>query len=376
MKNKIVQFIGSFHQGGSERQALQLAKLLREAREFEVSILTLDKSGSFLEEAEAAGFDDIREYKIETFLSVGFLLQTLRCAKYLRRNKIDIVHTHDFYTNVFGIFAARLAGVPVRIASKREMRGFRTAYQERLERLAYRFSMAITVNAKAVEKYLLAAGVDRRKINLTYNGLDIERMKPNIKDRAEICRVLELDPEKRFVTLVANLRHEVKNQPMLLRCAKRLKEEFPDVCFVFAGEGERKRFLIEMSRKLNVEECCRFIDRCQIVPELLSVSEICVLTSYSEGFPNSILEYMALSRPVVATNVGGVGECLEDSVNGFLVGSDDDRGMSEKLRVLLNDKDLARKFGIAGRETVESRFSTDIQLQEVTELYRGLLLGV
>ncbi len=100
MSKKVLQFIGSFHQGGSERQALQLAKLLSPGDEFEVFLATLDKRGELLDEAEAAGFDDIQEYRLKSFASLGFVSQLLQCASWLRKNKIDIVHTHDFYTNI------------------------------------------------------------------------------------------------------------------------------------------------------------------------------------------------------------------------------------------------------------------------------------
>ena len=347
--------------------------MLSAEAEFGVTLATLEKDGSLLEEALDAGFRDIPEYRLNSFMSVGFLAQLWKCRRFLLDNNISLIHTHDFYTNVFGMFAGRLAGVPVRVASKRETGGVRTPIQERLERIAYRFASAVTVNAKAVEKYLTAAGVPPEKIHLTYNGIDIERLVPGNKDRSDICSELGIPAEKRFVTLVANLRHGVKNQPMLLRCARNLKEEFPDVHFVFAGEGERKRFLIELARKLGVEDRCHFIDRCRKVPELLYVSEICVLTSFAEGFSNSILEYMAAGKPVVATDVGGARECIEDGKSGFLVSSDDAGAMSQRLSELLNDTRLTAEFGAAGREIVEGRFSLEIQLQEIKALYRNLL---
>ena len=341
--------------------------------EFEVKLATLEKKGSLLEEAVDAGFREIPEYKLNSFLSFGFFSQLWNCRRYLRENEISLIHTHDFYTNVFGMFAGRLAGVPVRVASKRETRGIRTPLQEKLERVAYRFATAVTVNAKAVEKYLAAAGVPPGKIHLTYNGIDLERLEPGTTDREGICAEIGIPPDKRFVTLVANLRHGVKNQPMLLRCAQKLRDEYPDVHFVFAGEGERKRFLIELSRKLGVEDRCHFIDRCRKVPELLYVSDVCVLTSFAEGFSNSILEYMAAGKPVVATDVGGARECIVDGKSGFLVASDDATAMSKRLAELLKDPELAARFGSAGREIVEGRFSLEIQLQEIKSLYRSLL---
>lgn len=370
---RVVQFTGSFHQGGSERQAVQLARLFRNAGEHEVFLVTLDRTGVLLDEKLQREFPDIPEFQLESFFSFDFLKKVRACARFLKEKKIDIVHTHDFYSNILGMFAARYAGVPVRIASKRETKGMRTAMQERVERLAYRMANAVTVNAIAVEKYLYERGVPRNKVHLTYNGLNLDRLVPKTTDRNEICEMLGLDPEKRFVTLVANLRHSVKNQPMFVRCAKRLKESAPDVRFVFAGEGERKSFLIDFASKLGVSESCVFLDRCESVPELLNISDVCVLTSYAEGFSNSILEYMAASRPVVATDVGGARECIVDGETGFLVASDDDEAMAAKLELLLNDGKMASRMGDAGREVIEARFSSEIQYQEVKGLYESLL---
>ncbi len=84
MGKKVLQFIGSFHQGGSERQAVQLSKLLKSSGEFEVYIATLEKRGVLLKEVEAAGFDDIREYRITSFLSLGFVRQLYRCSRFLK----------------------------------------------------------------------------------------------------------------------------------------------------------------------------------------------------------------------------------------------------------------------------------------------------
>ncbi len=159
---------------------------------------------------------------------------------------------------------------------------------------------------------------------------------------------------------------------MLLRCAKRLKDEFPNVHFVFAGEGERKDFLTGTADKLGVSKTVHFIDKCRIVPELLSISTACVLTSYSEGFSNSILEYMAAGKPLVATDVGGASECIEEGESGFLVESDDDEAMSEKLKLILSDPETAGRLGERARQIVETRFSTDSQLEYVSELYRSL----
>lgn len=372
---RVLQLIGSFHQGGSERQAVQLSLLLKRDGEFDVTLATLDKRGSLLDEAHAGGFTDIPEYRLKSFVRFGFVRRLFECASYMRKQKFDIVHTHDFYTNVFGILAARLAGVPVRIASKRETKGVRTPAQEKAERIIYRISTAITVNSKAVGRFLEERGVESSKIRLVYNGLDTSRLEPGTSDREVICEKLGIPPDKVFVTIVANLRHGVKNQPMLLRCAKYLRDDFPDVHFVFAGEGERKDFLTDLSVRLGVEKNVHFIDRCKEVGELLYVSEVCVLTSYAEGFSNSILEYMAAAKPVVATDVGGARECVEDGATGYLVPSDDAREMADRLASLLSDPEKAAMMGQYGKTRVRERFDSSIQLANIKNLYEDLTEG-
>lgn len=375
MKKNVLQFIGSFHQGGSERQAVQLTKLLHEDKTFNVFAATLNKEGVLLNELEKAGFTEIPEFKLTSFFNLHFLKQVRECAKFINQNKIEIVHTHDFYTNVFGILSARFAGVPVKIASKRETGGMRSANQNRIEKFVFRLADAITVNAEAVKSHLENRNIQSDKIKIIYNGLDLERLKPIKTNREKICEKLNLPKDKniKFITLVANLRHAVKNQSMLLRTAKHLKNEFSDTHFIFAGEGERKNHLTNLAEKLEVSENTHFIDRCQIVPELLSISYACVLTSTAEGFSNSILEYMSAAKPVVATDVGGASEAVVDGKTGYLVESNDDKMMAKCLENLLKNPAKAVEMGSLGKRRVEEKFSTEIQLQNVISLYQNLL---
>jgi glycosyltransferase involved in cell wall biosynthesis len=204
------------------------------------------------------------------------------------------------------------------------------------------------------------------------NGLDLERFEPKQTNRAEICKEfgLPVDENIKFITLVANLRHTVKNQPMFLRTAQKVSEKAPQAHFVIAGEGELKMDLENLAKELKVEKNVHFIGRCAKIPELLSVSFAGVLTSFNEGFSNSILEYMAARIPVIATNVGGAGEAIIEDKTGFLVESDDDEVMSEKLTLLLENSEKARQFGENGRKFVEEKFSGKAQLENTLELYR------
>jgi len=370
MKN-VLQFIGSFHQGGSERQAVQLSRLLKESGKINVSIATLNNEGVLQAEIEKIGFREIPEFKLTSFYNANFVKQILKCASFLREKKIEIIHTHDFYTNVFGMLAAQLAQTPLAIASKRETGGIRTKMQIRVEKFAYKQANAIVANSEAVKKYLIENGVAEKKIKVIYNGLDLERLTPKTTDRKAICEELNLpsDENIKFVTLVANLRYEVKNQPMFLRAAQKILNKFPHAHFVLAGEGELQESLENLANELKIAENTHFIGRCVKVPELLSISYACSLTSFNEGFSNSILEYMAAGKPVVATNVGGASEAIVENETGFLVESNDDETLANRLIELLQSEEKAATFGAKGRQVAEEKFSLNAQLNKTLELY-------
>lgn len=367
----VLQLTGSFNQGGSERQAVQLTRLLHGSGRVRVSIAALNGDGVLRGEIESLGLGEIAEFPLTSFYDANFLRQIQKFSRFLRDREIDVLHTHDFYTNVFGIAAAALARTKLAIASKRETGGMRTAAQKFVENRAFGRANKIVVNSNAVRDYLIAEGVKGEKINVIYNGLDLERLRPKIDDRGEICRRLGLPETEnaRFVTLVANLRHEVKNQPMFIRAAKKVAEKIPDAHFVLAGEGELRESLENLAAELGVRERVHFTGRCEIVPDLLSVSFAGVLTSFNEGFSNSILEYMAAGLPVVATNVGGAAEAIRDGETGFLVESDDDSAFSRRLIELFADRKQASEFGRRGRHVVETEFSVAAQLEKTLALY-------
>ena len=376
MKKRVLQFIGSFHQGGSERQAVALTRLLQNEGSFDVFAATLNKQGVLRAEIDRIGLPEIPEFPLTSFHNPNFVGQVRRCAKYLRENKIDLVHTHDFYTNVFGMAAATLAGVSVRVASKRETGGMRSGAQKLVEKIAFGRAKAIVANSNAVRNPLIGRGIGADKIHVIYNSIDLARFTtaPEASRLQTVGDVgLSIGENARLITLVANLRHSVKNVPMLLRAAKRVTEHDENAHFVIAGEGELRHELEGLAVRLGVARNVHFIGRCDDVPSLLAASYASVLTSSAEGFSNSVLEYMAAGKPVVATNVGGAAEAVADGESGYLVASDDDAAMAERLVELLNDPGKAAAFGAAGKRAVAEKFSEEIQLRKTIELYNSCL---
>jgi glycosyltransferase involved in cell wall biosynthesis len=373
VKKNILQIIGSFHQGGSERQAVQLVRLLNKEGSYRVFVACLSGEGVLRAEIEQLGLSDISEFPLVSFYDANMVRQLRRCAKFISDNNIEIVQTHDFYTNVFGMAAGALAKVPARIAAKRET-GMRTTAQKFVEKRAFNIAHAIVANADAVKNYLIESGVAAQKIATIYNGLDLQRLSSVETSREKILQEfgLPIDEKMRFVIIVANLRSAVKNHQMFLRSAQKVKEKIKDVNFIVAGEGELIAETKAFAGELGLEEDTFFIGRCTKVAELLSISEVGVLSSESEGFSNAILEYMAAAKPVVATAVGGAGEAIRENETGFLVAANDDQAMANRLIELLENPGKAKAMGAKGRKIVEEKFSVAAQTEKTLTLYEML----
>ena len=374
MKPNVLFIIDSFEQGGSERQAIQLLTQLHASGKCRVYLACLQNRGSLRAEADQLGIGEIHEYALNSFYDLNFVKQLRRLVHFIRENEIDVVHTHCFYTNIFGMTGAFLAGVRARVSSKGETDGFRTPMQKRAERAAFRLSHRVIANCLVVQNQLIREGVSPSKIIQHYNGLDLDRLK--VRDglrREEALAEFALPTDRRYMSIVANLRNPVKDHPMFLRAAAQVRAAVPDAGFTIAGEGELMESLRELTSQLGIQNDVFFLGRCDRVADLLFASDIGVLSSKAEGFANAILEYMAAGLPVVATDVGGAREAISEGETGFVVTSGDDKKMAERIIELLNDPKRARAMGERGRSFVAERFSCDRHLQNTLELYDELL---
>ena len=376
MKPNVLFIIDSFEQGGSERQALQLLRQLHHSGECRVHLACLQNRGSLRADADKLGLGDINEYPLTSFYDLNFASQLRRLTRFIKEHEIDVVHTHCFYTNIFGMTGAFLAHVPARVTSKGETDGFRTPMQKRAERVSFRLAHRVIANCHVVENQLIKEGVSPKKIIQHYNGLDMQRLKVSAQLKREQALAmfgLPQAPACRFISIVANLHNPVKDHPTFLRAAARVRAAVPDARFVIAGEGDLMESLHELARQLGIQDDVFFIGRCDNVANLLFASDIGVLSSKAEGFANAILEYMAAGLPVVATDVGGAREAIAEGETGYVVPAGNDEKLAERIIDLLNERDRARSMGERGKVIVAEKFSCDRHLQNTLELYDELL---
>lgn len=376
MKPNVLFIIDSFEQGGSERQAMQLLRQLQKSGQCRVHLACLQNRGSLRAEADQLGIGEIHEFALNSFYDLNFARQLRRLTRFIKQNEIDVVHTHCFYTNIFGMTGAYLAGARARVTSKGETDGFRTPMQKRAERLSFRLAHRVIANCLVVQNQLIREGVSPARIIQHYNGLDLERLKvrPDLR-RDEVFASFGLPqaPARRFVTIVANLHNPVKDHPTFLRAAARVRAAVPDAAFVIAGEGELLASLRTLAMQLGIERDVFFIGRCDNVANLLLASDVGVLSSKAEGFANAILEYMAAGLPVVATDVGGVREAIVEGQTGFVVPAGDDQKMAERIIEVLDDSERARRMGEHGKLIVAEKYASEHHLRNTLELYDELL---
>lgn len=376
MKRNVLYFIYGLGEGGAEHQMLQLAKRMKASGGYRVHIACLLRTGDLLNEAEQLVGEELPGFPITSFYNPTMLVQLRRFARYLRENEIEIVHAQDFYSNIFGMIGATLAGVPARIAFKGETGFSRSPRQRFAERCAFRLAHAVIANAEAVRNRMIREGVATEKLVTIYNGIDLQRVAPSEGQRREEVLAgfgLPYRSPRRFVTILANIQHPVKDHPMFLRAARKVRDAIPDAAFVIAGQGQLKDSLQAYATELGLTEDVFFIGRCDRVGDLLGISDVGVLSSKAEGFSNSILEYMAATLPVVATDVGGAREVVIDGETGYLVPSGDDVAMGQHIISLLREPERARLMGERGRRVVAEKCSWAAQVSILQHFYEQLL---
>jgi glycosyltransferase involved in cell wall biosynthesis len=377
---KLLQFPTLFAIGGTETQVMNLAFGLDGSR-FDVHFACLKRWGDFLEQIEASA-KPLTEYRIDSLYGARTLRQQFRFARDLRRKGIDIVHTYGFYTNVFAIPAARLAGARVIVASIRDIGDHLTPTKRWVQRLACSLADGILVNAEAVKHRLVEEGYDPGRITVISNGIDVARVGRSERG-THLRHELGLPPRAPVVAVFSRL-NPLKGIEYFLEAAASVGARFPEARFLVVGDGHvlqdgvvvdspYKRELEAHAVRLGLEGRVVFAGFRLDVPDLLSEVAISVLPSLSEGLSNSVLESMGAGVPVVATAIGGTPEAVQDGVSGLLVPPRDARALAHAICTVLEDPELARRLGRAAQQRVSDHFSNEQMVRRTERFYLGLL---
>jgi glycosyltransferase involved in cell wall biosynthesis len=377
----LLKFLTIFLEGGTERQVVNLVERLDPAR-FALRFACFKRLGNFLSSIEALGIP-ISEHKIKRLYDVRALKELVRLSVEIRRNRVDIVHSYNFYGNVFAIPAARLARAPVVIASIRNMREAEAPLQRRVQRHVCRLADHVLTNAEAIRQSLISEGYDETKITVIRNGIDVSRLKCTRDGGKRFRHELALSPDTPLIAVLARL-DPIKGLEYFLEAAAIVATRVPRARFAVIGGGafvrrgantfqDYRSELEATAARLGLEGRVAFTGVRNDVPDVLSQVAVSVLPSLSEGLSNTLLESMAAGVPVVATRVGGTPEAVEDGVTGLLVPARNPEALARAIGLLLENRDLAARLGRAGRQRITRHFQLESTVRQTERLYVELL---
>ena len=298
----------------------------------------------------------------------------LSLAQTLRRLRPAIVQSHGARSNVYTRLAARVAGVPVVLSTVHnslfdyEVAGWRRRAYVLAERVTSPLSHRIIAVSDAIARDLgVRYGIDTARLVVIHNGIDAWAFRPT-RPRAAVRAELGLADRDRVVMMAGRMTPQ-KGWDVLLDAAARLGAR-ADLVWVLVGDGPLRRVLSERAAALGV--AVRFTGARDDMADLLDCADVVVLASRSEGLPFTLLEAMALGKPVVATRVGGVPEVVEHGRSGRLVSRDDPAALATAIAAVLDSPEAAA-MGARGRARVEAAFTLDAMVRALEDLYAAAL---
>jgi glycosyltransferase involved in cell wall biosynthesis len=345
----------SFEPGGTERQMIELVRRLDRSR-WAVHVACFRARGAWFGRV-ADAVESVAEFPVDSFKSLGMLQQMWAFARWCRSLNIAVVHTAALPSNVFGLPAAALARVPVRVGNRREINPGKSPSAIALQRGAYTCAHAVVANSRAAADRLLLEHVPRRKVAVIPNGLDGARFLAR-RPRARL----------RTIVMVANLRAE-KGHDVLIEAAVEVLRRHPDARFELVGDGPMRDTLGALAAARGVADAVTFAGHCDDVAARLAAADLFVLPSRSEAFPNAVLEAMAAGLPIVASGVGGILELIDDGRTGVLVPPGEADALADGLCRVIADPALAARLGDAGRAEAHARYSFDRMVGTFERLY-------
>ena len=366
MKPKVARIVSYLPVGGVEKRLLALLKRLKE--DFEVEVICIHSRGKLAPLFEEAGIP----VTVIPFKSRLHPVSLYRLAFYLRKRKVDIVHTHMYRPNISGTLAARLAGVPVVISNVHNVGHWDTPRQVFMDRLLHPLKDRIIAVSHAVREDIEEkTKVPLEKTVVIYNGVEWESFIKVDESPHQIKTSLKIPPGAFVISIIARL-VPAKGHRYLFKAINALEEISVNLRVLVIGEGSYKSRLEEMARDMDLGSIL-FLGEREDIPSLLKVTHVSVLPSVKEGFSNVILESMAAGVPMVASEVGGAREAVEPFYTGVLVSPGDVDALKEELLNLLVGL-ISRKFmGLNGQRTVKRRFSIKRMVNQTRRLYFELL---
>jgi len=353
-KIHLLQIIPSLDIGGAQRFLVDLCKNF-DNEKFEIAVCVLGKeTNSFLE-------SELRENHIPMFfLNLRWTfhpLTILRLTNLFKFFKPDVIHTH-LRAIRYILIPSRIARVPLHIHTIHSLAKHDTSFLYRdLNRIAFKYLDVIPVSiSKEVARSVKATyGVESVVI---YNGIPTSEYLREKRKSDELIRILNIGKFKK-----------AKNHLLLVEAFSKTVKEMPNLRLLLVGDGSLRKKVENKAKTLGLEEKVLFLGWRSDIPEILADCDIFVLSSDWEGLGIVLIEAMASGKPIVATNVGGIPEVVEDGITGILVPPRNPDALAKAILLLARDKKLRKEMGKRGREKAAREFDIETAVKNYEILY-------
>ena len=369
---RILHFTTDSRIAGAEKLLIGIAKEYDKSR-FELFFCVLRKRGDLNREIESLG---LKSFSLDCNNLLCLPGAILKLIFILRKYKINILHTHLFHAGILGNFVGLFFNKTSVLMTRHYsnlLYLYGSPFQRVLDRWALKRAKHIIAISNNVSDLLIKLeGVDRKKISVIHNGIVPGDVTP--------CADIEVNIEKEFhvrdgikiIGAIGSL-HPRKGHEYLIRAADIICRKRQDIKFLIVGEGVSEGRLINLRDSLGLREKIVFAGHREDIPPLLSIMDIVVHPSLEEGFGISIIEAMLSSKAVIATNVGGIPEIIENGKTGLLIPEKDPAAIADAVIYLLNNPDKMKEMGMSAKLRVREKFSLHTMVKKYEIVYEELI---
>jgi glycosyltransferase involved in cell wall biosynthesis len=369
---KILRVINELRQGGVQLRLVIVARELAK-RGHDVTVLCIEAEGPNAEELRRAGVR-VECRPVARWWSVR---EAWKLSRWMKAERFDVVHSHNFRQNMLATMAARFAGVPAIFAQVHTMHTYGRKQWVRTDQLLSRVRSAMLAVSEAVAQDIRQSlkPFPPPRLEVLLNGVELDAFRSMPREEARSGLLAEFRwPAKAVVFLNAGRLSEQKNQRELLEAFAAVHREHPQARLLIAGEGELRGELEQRVGELAIADAVALPGQREDMPRLLAGSDVFVLPSTYEGFSNAILEALASGLPVVASDVGGAREQIREGETGLVVPPRDVPALTHALQRLAGDSAERTRMAEGARKDAE-RFSLDAMIDRTLRLYREALAG-
>ena len=358
----------SMGQGGIENLILSIIKKINRTQ-FYVYLYVLDYEGDLYNEAQKLGIQT-RYIKRNPGLDIALVF---RLILQFRKDKIDIVHSHNEASYFYSSLAALFARVPVNITTEHSRHYINNLKRRKIEKkiLSYFTKKIVTVSRELEEQSILKDKINPKKIITIQNGIDIEKFQRyNTTKIKTLKKEMQIGNEN-IITIIARL-DPIKNHILFLKSIVELIKINNNVKVLIVGEGPDKNMLMEKTKEWGLKDIVMFCGIRNDIPGIFSITDVLVLTSKREGLPLVLLESMAAKVPIVLTKGANRSKIIKPNKNGMQV-NDNPKEIAKKIQMYLDNDKLKQEHVNKNFRYVKQNYSIERTFQKYVDLYNTCL---